>query len=265
MSNAVFPYRLALVTGASSGIGEALCVALAAAGVEEVVLVARRRHELERVSASLQCKTRIIVADLATPAGIQAVIDNAGAIDLLVNNAGFGSFGAFHTLPQQTELDILAVNCHAPLALSGHFLPLMVQNEHGCVANIASGMSFQAMPYMSTYAASKAFLLHWAEGVSEELRGTGVQMVTVCPGTIQTNFSKASQVPIDQIMGVQLVSGSIEEVVASTLDGIRHNRVVTVPGFLHRLVNWSGALSPRWLVRKLMGWAMARTARKISG
>jgi short-subunit dehydrogenase len=265
MPNVLFPYRTALVTGASSGIGEALCHALSSAGCDEVVLVARRTSELERVAASLQCTSRIIVADLSTAAGLQAVIENAGTVDLLVNNAGFGSFGRFHELDPEAELQILAVNCKAPLALSAHFLPLMVREGHGCIANIASGMSFQPMPYMSTYAASKAFLLHWAEGVSEELRGTGVRMVTVCPGTIPTNFSNASQVPVDQILGVQLVSGTVSGVVAATLKGIQHNRAVTVPGFLHRMVNWSGALSPRWLIRRVMGWAMARTARRLNG
>jgi len=265
MPNALFPYRNALVTGASSGIGEAICKALSRVGVDEVVLVARRGAELERVASSLSCKTRIIVADLSTPKGIDAVIEGAGPVDLLVNNAGFGSFGRFHELDLDMELQMVAVNCRAPLALCGHFLPLMVQDGHGCVANIASGMSFQAMPYMSTYAASKAFLLHWGEGVSEELRGTGVKLVTVCPGTIETNFSTASQVPVDEILGVQLVTGTIEDVVDSTLNSIQHNHVVAVPGMLHRIVNWSGALSPRWLVRRIMGWAMARTARKLSG
>jgi len=265
MPNASIPYRRALVTGASSGIGRALCFALDGAGVETITLVARNRTLLKEVADGLSCNVEIVIADLTQTADLEAVLEHAERSDLIINNAGVGSFGPFHSMDIQRELSMIDLNCRAPVHLAFHALSGMVTNGHGCIVNIASGMAFQAMPYMSIYAASKAFLLHWSEAVNAELSGTGVRVVTICPGTIHTNFATASMVPVNEIPGTGLVTGTIEDVVSSTLNAIAHNKAIAIPGFRHRLVQALSRLTPRGLARYVTAWAMANTHKQING
>lgn len=258
MSNPPFPYRTAVVTGASSGVGHALCLALDRLGIERLVLVARRQELLEELATTLRCDTTICCADITKDTGIAAVATHLPEADLLVNNAGVGSFGPFSSAPTEQQVDIVKLNCNAPVHLTSLALPMMVERAHGCVVNIASGMSFQPMPYMSTYAASKAFLLHWAEGVSAELKSTGVRCVTICPGTIHTGFAAASDVPLDALPGVGLVTCSLDSVVDTVLAAIQSNKTVAIPGLGNRMATFSARLFPRALIRWLMAVVLGR-------
>jgi short-subunit dehydrogenase len=254
------PYAHAIVTGASSGIGAALTRRLATEGVKSFTLVARRKERLEALAAALPVPAQVLTADLSTPTGLQQVFDAVGHTDLLVNNAGFASFGAFHALPPEREVDMVKLNCLAPVALTAHYLPQMVKNGHGAVLNIASGQSFQAMPYMSTYAATKAFLLHWAEGVRAELRGTGVRMVTVCPGSVPTEFNQAANVPESELGVMSLVTGPLEDVINGAITGLSNNRGTVVTGFRNRLATAFGQMSPR----STSAWFLALVLRKAA-
>jgi uncharacterized protein len=265
MSKAHFPYQSALVTGASSGVGRALAVALDKLGIQRIVLVARRRDALEALATQLDCEAVVCVADLSTDAGMALATAELAEVDLLVNNAGFGSFGPFASLDTSRQVSMLRLNCEAPLTLAGACLPGMVARGHGCVVNIASGMSFQPMPYMSTYAASKAFLLHWAEGVSAELSDTGVRCLTICPGTIATGFADASAIPLNALPGVAIVTCTLDSVIDATIRAIQDNTVVTVPGLGNRLGTFSNRFAPRALIRWLMAAIMGRAYRQISG
>jgi short-subunit dehydrogenase len=265
MSEADFPYQSALITGASSGVGRALAVALDKLGVQRIVLVARRQDALESLANQLRCEAVVCVADLSTDAGMALAKAELTGVDLLVNNAGFGSFGPFASLEPTREASMLRLNCEAPITLAGECLPGMVANGRGCVVNIASGMSFQPVPYMSTYAATKAFLLHWAEGVSAELSATGVRCVTICPGTIATGFADASAIPLDALPGVALVTCTLDSVIEATLRAIQDNTVVAVPGLGNRLSTFSSRFVPRAFIRWLMAAIMERGHRRISG
>jgi short-subunit dehydrogenase len=187
--------KWALVTGASAGIGGALAKELAAGGTN-LVLTARRKDRLDELSASLRSqhkvKTEVFVADLAeagAPKKIFAFTKEKGLdIDLLINNAGFGQFGEFPSVEIQRLLDMVQVNCHAVVHLTRLYLPEMIARHRGDVLILASTASFQAVPYISTYAATKAFDLLFAEGLAEEIKPYGIRVCALCPGSTETEF-----------------------------------------------------------------------------
>lgn len=257
-------FEHALVTGASGGIGRELCLALDRCSVSEITLVGRRLAVLEDVANSLTCRTNVRIADLSNPSEVASLSEAFPDVDLLINNAGFASFGPFAALDAQNQLDMVAVNCSAPVALAGAYLPRMLERNHGCVVNIASGMAYQPMPFMSTYAATKAFLLHWGEAVTEELKGTGVSMVNVCPGTVHTGFAAAGNIPLDRMAGVSLVTVGIDTVINQTLWAIKNRTCTVTPGLGNRIGASTGRLIPRGLLRTILGYVMRRNQRAIS-
>ncbi len=192
---AVWRDKWALVTGASAGIGKALAEELAAGGTH-VVLTARRRERLEELANALRTKhkvkTEVLVADLAeasAPEEIFAFTQKKGmAIDLLVNNAGFGQFGELTEVPAQRLLDMVQVNCSAVVHLTRLYLPVMVERKRGDILILASTASFQGVPYISTYAATKAFDLLFAEGLAEEMKPHGIRVCALCPGSTESEF-----------------------------------------------------------------------------
>ena len=189
----------ALVTGASSGLGEQFAYAL---GREhyDLVLAARREDRLAAVAGRARSAgagtVRVIRADLAqpeTPAALYQQLTSDGVkIDYLVNNAGFGTSGRFHLLPLERELEEIQLNVTSLVAMTRLFLPAMVERRSGTVINVASTAAFQATPYMATYGATKAFVLSFSEAVAAELRGTGVTVMAFCPGPVRTEFQKVA-------------------------------------------------------------------------
>ena len=189
----------ALVTGASSGIGTALSRELAAGGTH-LVLTARRKNRLDELAKELTTKHRVMAevftADLAdsdAPERIFAFTKEKGIqIDLLINNAGFGQYGEFHSIEKQRLLDMVQVNCHAVVHLTRLYLPEMVARRRGDVLILASTASFQAVPYIATYAATKAFDLLFAEGLAEEMKPYGIRVCALCPGSTESEFHDVS-------------------------------------------------------------------------
>jgi short-subunit dehydrogenase len=257
-----FPYQSALVTGASSGIGAGLCRRLAAEGVGRIAVVARRQDRLEALAQELSCEVTPVVADLETDAGLRAVMEAVPEVDLLVNNAGFGHFGRFAEADPERQARMVALNCQAPVRLTGHYLPPMVRRGHGAVLTVSSSQAFQPVPYMSTYAASKAFLLHWSEGLREELRGTSVRMVTMCPGATPTEFNGVSGVPEANLRVMALVSSRMDDVLDRCIDQLRHDRALSVPGFGNRALTALGSLFPRALTRRVVALVLQGSARR---
>jgi hypothetical protein len=189
-----FNGKWALVTGASSGIGAALARELAGHGAK-LILTARRKDRLESLAAGLTAKgaeVRIVLADLNDPAAPQQLYDateGAGlAVDILINNAGLGQFGAFYESPVEQELSQVRVNCEAVVRLSRLFVPRMVERRRGWVLVLASTASFQPVPYIATYAATKVFDRFFALGLAAEVARFGVKVTALCPGPTDSEF-----------------------------------------------------------------------------
>jgi hypothetical protein len=189
-----FNGKWALVTGASSGIGAALAWELAKHGAK-LILTARRLDRLETLAAELTAKgteVRIVTADLNDPAAPQKIYDatqGAGIIvDILINNAGLGQYGAFCASPVEQELSQIRVNCEAMVRLTRLFVPRMVERRSGWVLVLASTASFQPVPYITTYAATKAFDRFFALGLAAEVARFGVKVTALCPGPTESEF-----------------------------------------------------------------------------
>jgi short-subunit dehydrogenase len=194
-----FRGKWALVTGASAGIGAALARELAAHGAK-LILTARRRERLESLAAELSARgteTRMVVADLNDPAAPQQIYDategDGLTVDILINNAGLGQYGAFHTSRTEQELSQVRVNCEAVVSLSRLFVPRMVERRRGWVLIVASTASFQPIPYLTTYAATKVFDRFFALGLAEEVARYGVKVTALCPGPTESEFFKISR------------------------------------------------------------------------
>jgi short-subunit dehydrogenase len=191
--------KWALVTGASAGIGVALARDLAASGTH-LVLTARRKDRLEELAKELRAAhgvmTEVFAADLADPNASEKIFaftqEHGLEVDLLINNAGFGRYGEFHSVEKQRLLDMVQVNCNAVVHLTRLYLPQMVARRRGDVLILASTASFQAVPYISTYAATKAFDLLFAEGLAEEMKPYGIRVCALCPGSTESEFHAVS-------------------------------------------------------------------------
>jgi short-subunit dehydrogenase len=240
----------ALVTGASSGIGEAIARELASRG-HGLTLVARREERLvalaEELSRRHGVRAEAIAADLGgAPARdeVASRIRELGLeVEIVVNNAGFGGSG-----DRERELAMIQLNCVALLDFQARYLPAMVERGRGTVINIASTAAFQPLPGTATYAATKAFVLSLSEAVHEELRGTGVTLTAVCPGPVKTEFMEAAG--LDQAEGN--VPGvfwtSAEAVGRAAVDAAEKGKRAVVPGLLNRAGAITGQHTPRTLV-----------------
>src|SRR5882762_5849073 len=253
----------AIVTGASGGLGAAFTRALAQRG-HPVLAVARSAPDLARVADDVKNNggtVETLAVDLASAAGVEAVIARAhalGDIELLVNNAGLSTSGHFLDQSPEREIESIRVNVEALYTLTREIVPSMVERKRGGILNVASIVAFQAIPYWTTYAATKAFVLAFGEGLAHELRNTGVRVVTVCPGFTRTGLYAESGVP--GLAGRLLPFATPEEVVRVALAAYDAGRVVRVVGPTNRLVALAGALTPRFALRWLMAMMFAPIA-----
>ncbi len=243
----------ALVTGASSGIGESFARELASLNTN-LILVARSQDKLEQLAQELsnkyQVKTEVIVKDLTEPAAGQAIFDQVQAqgltVDLLINNAGVGDYGAFSDRPLSKQLTMIQLNVTVLVELTGLFLPLMQQRGSGGIINISSIAGFQPLPYMSVYAATKAFVLNFSEALWAETKDSGVNIFAVCPGSTKSEFWQRADFP-DNFPGTSSNSMTKSETVVkealkamkkkqSTIvtGGISNQLLVNVPRFVPR-------------------------------
>jgi hypothetical protein len=247
----------ALVTGASGGIGEDLARLFAADG-HDLVLVARSRDKLARISEELSGKhnvsARVVASDLTRREAPREIYDELQAadirIDALINNAGFGSYGLFAETDLRRELDMLQVNVVALTHLTKLFLPAMVERRRGYVMNVASTAAFQPGPLMAVYYASKAYVLTVSEALSNETAGTGVFVSALCPGPTETGFVAAAGMERSKLFDRALMDS--RAVAEAGYRGLLAGRRVVIPGFKNSLMARTVGLFPRGLVMNVV-------------
>jgi hypothetical protein len=247
----------ALVTGASGGIGEELARLFAADG-HDLVLVARSRDKLARLAAELadshNVAARVVASDLSRPDAPREIFDelrSAGVeADALVNNAGFGSYGLFAETDLRKELELLQVNVVALTHLTKLFLPAMIARRRGYVMNVASTAAFQPGPLMAVYYASKAYVLHFSEALSNETRGTNVVVSALCPGPTETGFVAAAG--MEQSKLFERGAMTARAVAEAGYRGLLAGKPVVIPGLRNRLTARAVGFAPRNLVTKVV-------------
>ena len=222
----------ALITGASSGIGEHFARQLADRGYD-LVLVARRADRLESLAADLPAETTVIACDLATDAAsVPARVTELGlTIDLLVNNAGFGTHSRFWEVPEGRDAEMVRLNCEAVVVLTRAFLPAMIERDRGGVITVASTAGFQPLPYQATYAASKAFAFNFSDALHTELRDTNVRCLAVNPGPVRTEWQEVAGIEESQIPPGMI---SAEQCVSEALAAYERKARSLVPGTMFR-------------------------------
>lgn len=233
----------AIVTGASDGIGRAFAEYLAQAGLN-VLLVARRRELLESIANTLQSayniQTMTIAADLAQRAEVERVLHTAGSLDvgLLVAAAGYGTSGEFVDAQLSTELDMLAVNCDAVVAMSHFYAKKLSEKRRGGMVLFGSLVGFQGVARAANYAATKAFVQTLSEGLRLELAPLGVDVISSAPGPVMSGFGSRA--------AMNITSGVLPATVASQTMGALGRWGTVRPGLLSKLLEWSLSMLPRW-------------------
>ncbi|MEK6788193.1 MAG: SDR family oxidoreductase [Pseudomonadota bacterium] len=251
-----------LITGASTGIGAALAREFAAHG-HDLILVARSLGKLQALADELSAqhgiRAEVIAQDLAAPdaaAEVHAEVQRRGlTVDILVNNAGLLFEGPYWETPLASHQQLVQVNIGAVMALTHHFLPGMIARGRGRVLNLASTSAFQPVPYLATYAASKAFVLSFSEALSIELKGRGVTVTALCPGFTETEMIAKAE---GKSMSVPLVRNmTAEEVAQEGYVACMTGRPMHVNGLANRALVTLGRLQPKVLQR----WVIEHIAK----
>jgi short-subunit dehydrogenase len=254
---------VAWITGASAGIGREFARALAARG-HDLVLVARRRERLEELARELGSgrgvRSEVLALDLAASRDLSAAAARLAQAppDLLINNAGFGTAGAFATLDPARELEQVRILVSAVVALTRAALPGMLARGSGAIVNVSSLAGESAGPFNATYAASKAFVTRFSEAVAEETRGRGVRVMALLPGFTATEFQAVAGVSLDAIPRFARLAP--EFVVASALRDLERGALRSIPGAAYKVTAAAQAVAPQALVRRIVG-ALWRSAQ----
>ncbi len=239
---------VALVTGASSGIG--LEIARLLAPDHEVVLAARSTEKLEALAAELR-GARVVVADLSVPAGVVHLTDAVPEVDILVNNAGVGDFGEFATADVDKTMRMIQLNVASLTALTRQYLPGMVERGHGRIMNVASTASFQPGPLMAVYYATKSYVLSFSEAVAEELRGSGVTVTALCPGPTTSGFQAAAEMELSPLVANRKLP-TAAEVATYGVKAMQRGDVVAVPGLMNKVMAGGTRFTPRPVMRRIV-------------
>ncbi|MGH9388768.1 MAG: SDR family NAD(P)-dependent oxidoreductase [Vicinamibacteria bacterium] len=248
-----------LVTGASSGIGRELAHIAASKG-RSLVLVARSEDKLSELARSVReahgVRAEVVALDLGDPEAPAALFRETKRreieIEVLMNNAGFGSLGRFHQTPIERQLQMLRLNVVALTHLTHLFLPPMLERRRGRILNVASTAGLQPGPWMAVYYASKAYVLSFTEAIAEELRGSGVTSTALLPGPTRTEFQSRADMAGSRL--IRLGMADARSVAEAGYRGMEAGRVVVIPGISNKALSLVVRLSPRFVVRRVVSW-----------
>lgn len=250
--------KTVLITGASGGIGYELAKIFAREGYN-LVLVARSEEKLRAIAHDLiqshGVTVKCLIQDLALPSAPEAIFNALNAeeidIEILINNAGFATYGLFTDTDLTTELNLLKVNIIALTHLTKLFLPPMVQRGTGKILNIASTAAFQPGPLMAVYYASKAYVLSFSEAIANEVKGTGVSVTALCPGPTTSNFQRRAKMESSKLVRNTRMMGA-QTVAEAGYHGLLANKAVIVPGLTNQLLAFVVRFLPRNTVTQLV-------------
>ena len=250
-----------LVTGASSGIGADVARSLARRG-QGVTLVARRAERLNELAGELRSEHEIRVEVLECDLGdarsrermLAELAELAVNVEVLVNNAGYGSGGRFYELDAEREVEMVRLNMEAVVALCARFVPEMVRRGRGGVLNVASMAAFQPLPRQATYAATKAFVLSFTDALHADLAGTGVTATALCPGPVKTEFADSAGISAEAEGLPEMVWAESPDVAEQGVRGLERGKRVVVPGgLLNRATALGGQHVPRSVLLRVAG------------
>ncbi len=248
--------QYALITGASKGIGKAFAEELAKKGFN-LLLIARSKDLLEEVGKDLEnrfhIKVEIFPMDLSNPKAPLEIFSFCQSrnlpVSILINNAGYGIFGEFETTRLDQQLDMLNLNILTLVSLSHLFIPVLKKQEKSYIMNIGSTAAYQTVPHLNTYSASKAFVLSFSRGLSYELKGSGISVTCLCPGSTKTDFMNRAGMKNPKIISTAEKLGmTSEEVAKDGLKAMFEGNPEYIPGF----VNWLGAFGNRFMPKSLV-------------
>src|SRR5262245_21102209 len=248
--------RWAVVTGASSGLGRGLATRLAGRGMS-LVLTGRNEARLNEAAGEIRraaprVNVETVTADLSTPSGVPTLLAQVGdrPVEVLVNNAGFGSYGPFAQADSERELAEVAVDVVAVVTLARAFLPGMLARRSGGILNVASTIAFQPAPYQAVYGASKAFVLSFSQALWAEARAAGVSVTALCPGPTRTGFLESLGAADAAHTAIYSRLADPEPVIEAGLRALGTGRAVVIPGVRNKLIAMSGRfMPPEWLTR----------------
>ncbi len=239
----------ALITGASSGIGLELARVFARERYD-LALVARSVARLEEIASELREKNRVavdvIACDLSLPEAPAEVHRQAGRVDALVNNAGYGLYGKFAAFPVAEDLNMMHLNMDAVVALTALYLPSMIEARQGRILNVASTAAFQPGPLMALYYASKAFVLHFSEALANELQGAGVTVTALCPGPTESGFQDRAAMRESRLAHLGMMDS--KAVAEAGFRGMMAGKTIVIPGMRNKIVPQLLRVSPRKIV-----------------
>lgn len=245
----------ALITGASKGIGKTMAFELAARGYN-LILVARSGDSLQQVKTEIETKHKVkvefLATDLSAPTAAQEVFSwsqkNSFDITVLINNAGYGLSGPFESYPLEQHVNMLQVNCTTLVQLTYLFLPQLKSGSEAYILNIASSAAYQAVPYLSLYAGSKALVLSFTRGLRHELRKTGVSVTCVCPGSTDTDFNNRAQVGPKAMKAAKKVIMTPEQVGKVAIESMFKKKAEVIVGAVNKLGGFLAWLLPKKVV-----------------
>ncbi|MGA1142244.1 MAG: SDR family NAD(P)-dependent oxidoreductase [Ilumatobacteraceae bacterium] len=252
------PFSHALVTGASSGIGEAIAHKLGKAGVG-MVLVARRKERLDGLAARYP-NVEVLAADLTTAEGLDSVLARLGdttlpAVELVVNNAGFGTSGSFSAADPERLSREISLNINALTRISHEAIRQMQPRGRGYLLNVSSIASFQPGPDLAVYAATKAFVTSLTQALHEELRGSGIRVTALCPGLTHTEFQSISNTSGLESSFPEFAWMSADDVARDGLRAVAAGKAICVPGLVNKSLATVSTFTPRGVARRIAGLA----------
>jgi len=256
------PYTV--ITGASGGIGLALAQTYAQ-NKHPLILIARNQENLtqasNRIQNAFEVDVKTIAIDLTAPGATVELYSQLAELNLpvnqFINNAGFGLYGSFHQIPLSEHLKLLDLNTRVLTDLSYRFIPLLLQFPDSRLVNVASTASFFPGPMMSTYYASKAYVLSLSEALAEEYRTTHLAVCALCPGPTKTGFQSRASMARSRLMHGNFMTP--EQVAHAAYPAIQHGDPVIIPGVMNRLASWFPRFLPRTFVTRLIAGAQEPT------